>query len=76
MQAPINRPRRADTNGDHGNGEEMDALLDIDVSDKEEDDLEEEKLAEEPPAEEDYDPRLFDEQKECAQQPVRGNREN
>ena len=54
----------------------MDALLNIDMSDKEEDDLEEEKIAEEPPAEEDYDPRLFDEQKECAQQPVRGNREN
>ena len=47
----------------------MDLIQELDVSDKEEDELEE------PVAEEDYDPRIFEEQKERARL-VRGNRES
>lgn len=68
LQQPIHRRNLNDTGEDHRDDNEMDVVRELDVSDNEE-----EGDLEEPLAEEDYDPRMFEEQKERAQL-VRSNR--
>ena len=69
LQQPIHRRNLNNIGEDHRDDNEMDFVRELDVSENEE-----EGDLEEPLAEEDYDPRMFEEQKERAQL-VRGIRE-